>query len=123
MIYKLMASLALALTVGTASAESVAEPVQPPAIVETISEVASSTDTFAVCKGLDVATTMIALGTGVGVEANPAMAALLQHGYIPVIALGFAVWWLLDELNDPTTTTVANVITCGVVVNNLMVIL
>jgi uncharacterized protein YceK len=80
----------------------------------TIQTVASSKETFAVCQAVDVATTYIGI-TKVGlVEANPIMAAVLKHGWLPVIGLKAAlVWWVYNANFSPAGQTVANVVACA----------
>lgn len=83
----------------------------------TIKSTAESTDTFIVCKTADLATTYVGLNNGL-TEANPIVAKLLTHGWLPVIALSVATYWLLEQLNDKTITTFANAVTCGAALNN-----
>jgi hypothetical protein len=80
----------------------------------TIQTVASSKETFVACQALDVATTYIGI-TKVGlVEANPIMAAVLKHGWLPVIGLKAAlVWWVYNANFSPAGQTVANVVACA----------
>ena len=89
---------------------------------ETVENVVTSTDTFAVCKAADVISTIYVIEHGIGVEANPIMAGLISHGYIPFILFSAAVYWLIKEVNNPITTGVSNVITCGAAINNLLLI-
>lgn len=85
----------------------------------------SSADTFAICKSADVITTAVALGKG-GAEANPIMGWVLTNfgwlGFIGVsAALTYAIYQYRDRINDDTMLA-ANVITCGVAINNAIVI-
>lgn len=89
---------------------------------ETVENVVTSTDTFAVCKAADVISTIYVIEHGIGVEANPVMAGLISHGYIPFILLSAAVYWLIKEINNPIATGVSNVVTCGAAINNLLLI-
>ena len=84
-----------------------------------IAQIASSPNTFAVCKAADVLSTAKLLETGKFVEANPVIAATLQHGYFPLIAISFALWYALREIDSPSATLAANVITCGVAAHNI----
>ena len=81
----------------------------------TIQTVASSKETFAVCPAVDVATTYVALTSKVGlVEGNPIVAALLKHGWLPVIGLKVALVWAVYNANfSPAGQTVANVVACA----------
>ena len=88
----------------------------------TIEDVATSTDTFAVCKAADVISTIYVIEHGIGVEANPIMAGLISHGYIPFILVSAAVYWLIKQINNPIATGVSNVVTCGAAINNLLLI-
>lgn len=89
----------------------------------TLEEVATSTDVFAICKAADVLTTIYALEHVAGAtEANPIIAATLQHGYLPLIAISVGIWLLLKEVNDPTATAAANAVTCGVAAHNFLLI-
>lgn len=85
----------------------------------TIKTTAESTDTFAVCKTLDVATTYHGVTTGKFVEANPIVAKLLTHGWLPWIAISAGLYWVLVELDNKPVTTAANAMTCGVSLNNI----
>jgi hypothetical protein len=80
----------------------------------TIQTVASSKETFVACQALDVATTYVGI-TKVGlVEANPIMAALLKHGWLPVIGLKIALVWAVYNADfSPKAQTVANVVACA----------
>jgi hypothetical protein len=80
----------------------------------TIQTVASSKETFAVCQAVDVTTTYIGI-TKVGlVEGNPIMAALLKHGWLPVIAFKIAIIWAVYNADfSPKAQTVANVVACA----------
>lgn len=79
---------------------------------------AESTDTFIVCKTADVATTYMGVSSGKFVEANPVVAKLLSHGWLPWIALSVGLYFALVELDNKYVTTFANVVTCGAVINN-----
>jgi len=88
-----------------------------------VEEVITSPDTFTVCKAADVATTIYLLENIAGAtEANPLMAGLISHGYLPLIAFSAAVVWLIHKVNDPVATGIANVLTCGAAINNLLLI-
>lgn len=89
----------------------------------TIQPIAESSDTFAVCKSVDVLTTAYGLGTGMFVEKNPLVASLLGHGWIPFVAISVALWYVIDKYNEPKVTMVANAITCPVAAHNLLLIL
>lgn len=88
----------------------------------TLEDVATSPETFAVCKIADVASTAYLLERGLAVEANPVVRALLVHGYAPLIAISIGLYYFLKEVNNPVATGTANAITCGVAVHNLLLI-
>lgn len=87
-----------------------------------VTDVVTSTDTFAFCKAADVVSTIYVIEHGIGVEANPIVAGLLAHGYIPFILLSAGIYWLIKEANNPVATGITNVVTCGAAVNNLLLI-
>lgn len=90
---------------------------------QTIEEVVTSPTTFAVCKAVDVATTIHLLSLGGFAEANPIIAGSIQAaGYVPLIALSVGLYLWLDHINNPMATGAANVITCGVAAHNLLLI-
>jgi hypothetical protein len=88
-------------------------------------ETLSSPETFAVCKTADVITTAIGLGSGAA-EANPVMGWVLSHwGWIGFIGISAAFIWMAFHLRDdihPDAMLAANVITCAVAVNNVVII-
>ena len=86
-------------------------------------ESAESTDTFAVCKAADIATTAYALRTGMFVEKNPLVSAVISHGYFPLVAVSLVIWYALDKWQNKTATLAANAITCPVAAHNLFLIL
>lgn len=85
-------------------------------------EMMQSSTTFAVCKGLDIATTAYALNYGF-VEKNPIVAASLHYGYAPIIALSVGLWYLMDKYATPEARFVSNVMTCGVGMHNLYLLI
>ena len=88
----------------------------------TVRDVATSPDTFAVCKTADVVTTIYGVHSGAFVEKNKIVAGLLHHGYLPLIALSFALWYAVDAIKDDRLTLAANAITCPLAVNNLLLL-
>ena len=89
----------------------------------TIEDVITSPTTFAVCKAVDVVSTMYLINSGIGIEANPIVAWSMQvGGYAPLIAVSVGLYFWLKELNSPVATGVANVVTCAVAGNNLSLI-
>jgi hypothetical protein len=90
----------------------------------TIEEVATSPTTFAVCKAADVASTMYLINSGIGHEANPAMASLMTGPlqWLPFIALSYGIYRLVVYINNPATTVVANGVTCAAAASNLLLI-
>jgi uncharacterized membrane protein len=80
----------------------------------TIQTVASSKETFVACQALDVATTYIGVAKAGMMEANPIVAALLKHGWLPFIALKVALVWAVYNADfSPAGQTVANVAACA----------
>ena len=90
--------------------------------VAEVPELMTSPETFAVCKAVDIASTAYIISNGIGVEANPIVAGLLSHGYFPLIAVSIGLYLLLKHFDDPVATGVANVVTCGVGIHNLLLI-
>lgn len=89
----------------------------------TAQQVAESSNTFASCKAADVATTAYALHTGHFIEKNPLIAPLVSHGFIPLIAISIALWYVVDRYDGPKATMAANAITCPVAGHNLWLLL
>ena len=87
-----------------------------------VEEVATSPNTFAVCKAVDIASTAYLLKTGLGVESNPVVAPLIVHGYFPLVVLSVGVYWLMTKYHNATANTVVNGVTCGVAASNLLLI-
>lgn len=86
--------------------------------------VATSPNTFAICKAADVVTTAVALNSGKFVEANPVLKPFIgPHHFLPLIAYSFALWWIIDRLNNPKVTLAANVLTCGAAGHNAVLLL
>jgi len=109
-----LAGLFAVLVGGCASIQSV---------TDTAPDVAKSKTTFAVCKTLDVATTMYALNTHRFVEANPILKSFIGPGnFFPLIAYSVALYYLVDRLNHPSVTLAGNAITCGQVAQNVLVL-
>lgn len=88
----------------------------------TIEDVATSTDTFAVCKAADVVSTAYVISRGFGAEANPVVAGLLTHGYFPFILVSIGVYYLVKQVENRMAVGAINAITCGAAVNNLLLI-
>lgn len=95
------------------------------AYAQTVEEVVTSPTTFAVCKTVDVASTIHLLSTKAGaVEANPIVAKVIAiGGYPALIAVSVGLYFLIKELDNPIGTGVANAVTCGAAVNNLSLML
>ncbi len=80
----------------------------------TIQTVASSKETFVACQALDVATTYVGVSKVGLMEANPIVAALLKHGWLPFIAIKVALVWAVYNADfSPPAQTVANVAACA----------
>jgi len=89
----------------------------------TVEDIVTSPTTFAVCKTVDVVSTIHLLSVGGFVEANPLVTwSLSIGGYVPLIAVSIGVWYLLKEVNNPIATGIANVVTCAVAGHNLILI-
>ena len=79
----------------------------------TIQEVASSKETFVACQVLDTATTYVGISKVGLMEANPIVAALLKHGWLPFLAFKVALVWIVYEADfSPPVQTAANVVAC-----------
>lgn len=79
-------------------------------------------NTFAACKAVDVATTVVGVSTGAFPEANPLMAKLLSHGYAPFILLSIAMWYAIDRIDNHALTMGANAITCPIAARNVLLL-
>lgn len=87
---------------------------------QTLEDVITSPTTFAVCKTVDVVSTMYLINSGIGIEANPLVAWSIQvGGYLPLILVSIGLYYWLKELNSPVATGFANVVTCAVAGSNL----
>ena len=92
-------------------------------VTPTIEEVVTSPTTFAVCKTVDVVSTIHLLSIGGFAEANPIVAwSISVGGYVPLIAVSVGLWYLLKEANNPYVTGFANIVTCAVAGSNLALI-
>lgn len=96
-------------------------------IVET-AEVLGSPHTFAACTAADYATTVYAVHSDLGYEANPLLGASVNAGkFLSLltikVALVLAVYWLAERYQETKYGVAAgSVITCGVAAHNLWVI-
>ncbi len=89
----------------------------------TVEDIVTSPTTFAVCKAVDVVSTIHLLSVGGFVEANPIVAwSMSVGGYVPLIAASIGLWYVIKEANNPYVTGFANVVTCAVAGNNLALI-
>ena len=89
----------------------------------TLEDIATSPETFAVCKTLDIASTAYILEHGIGYESNPLVAWSLRiGGYGPLILVSTGIYFWLKHLDNKPATAAVNLITCGVVVHNLLMI-
>lgn len=85
----------------------------------TLEEVATSPETFAVCKAADIGTTAYILSHG-GVENNPIVAWSLKiGGYAPLVFVSIGIYWAMTKWGTPVTNIIANGATCGVAIHNL----
>jgi len=87
-----------------------------------LEDVATSTDTYALCKTMDVASTAYLIDHGLAVEANPIVKPLIANGYVPLVLVSFGLWWVLNKLNNKPVTAVTNTLTCGIAIHNLTLI-
>lgn len=94
------------------------------AVLQEAKDIASKKETVAVCKTVDVVSTIAALNTGAFHETNPIMKALMggAHGFAPFIAVSVlyigVVWWL----DNPTVNLVSSAVTCPVALRNVVLI-
>jgi hypothetical protein len=91
-----------------------------------LEEIATSPETFAVCKTVDIASTAYLLGHGF-VESNPLVAWSMNiGGYVPLIAVSYGIYWAMKKFKDEpgakTATAIANGATCFVAAQNLLLI-
>ncbi len=85
--------------------------------------VMSSPSLFAVCKAIDVGTTMVALNTGKFVEANPLLKLVIgPHNFFPLVGFSVGMYLLLKWYNEPKATMAANAVTCGVGLHNAVLL-
>jgi len=86
----------------------------------TIQPIAQSKETFVACQVADAATTSVLLGRGGFVEANPIMAALIKHGWIPFVAFKVALVWIVYRFDaSPPVQTVFNAVACLPLIHNV----
>jgi len=79
----------------------------------TIQTVASSKETFVACQVLDTATTYVGVAKAGMMEANPLMAALLKHGWLPFIGFKVVLIYIVYHANlSPPAQTAVNVVAC-----------
>lgn len=114
--------LTLLLLAGVLGCAALSESAAQPDTPNPRASIATSPTTFGVCKALDVASTMYIVQNGIGYETNPWMAALMEHGFLPLVAVSYGVYWWINQFSDPTTTLIANAITCPVALHNLTLI-
>ena len=66
-----------------------------------LEDVVTSSDTFAVCKTVDVASTMYLLDHGLATEANPVVAWSIRiGGYAPLILASIGLWWAMTKIDN-----------------------
>jgi hypothetical protein len=88
----------------------------------TLGKVASSKETFAYCQAADAVTTYAALSSGF-IEANPAMAGLLGHGWLPFLVVKAALVWAIYKIDlPPAAQTAVNVLACAPAVSNAVLL-
>lgn len=93
----------------------------------TLEEVATSPNTFAACKTVDIASTAYLLEHGLATEANPLVAwSLKVGGWAPLVFASIGVYWLMEKFKDQPgakpATAVANGVTCIAATQNLLLI-
>jgi hypothetical protein len=93
----------------------------------TLEEVVTSPKTFAVCKAVDIASTAYLLEHGLAIEANPVVAWSLKiGGYAPLVFASIGIYWLMEKYKEAegvrTGIAIANGVTCGVAVSNLLLV-
>lgn len=84
---------------------------------------AEDTDTFAICKAADVATTGYALSTRRFVEKNPLVAPFVSNGVMPLALVSFVIWRTIAEINAADVTMAMNAVTCPVAAHNLWLLM
>ena len=109
MIKKILLSLLLAVSLSSQAAP-------------TLEEVATSPETFAVCKAVDIASTSYIITNGLGYETNPVVAKLITNGYFPLVVISAGLYWALKYFDNKPAIIAANAGTCFVAARNLMMI-
>ena len=93
----------------------------------TLEEVATSPDTFALCKTVDIASTSHLLEHGLATESNPLVAwSLKVGGWAPLVFVSISIYWAMEKFKDQPgakpATAVANGVTCLAATQNLLLI-
>ena len=93
----------------------------------TLEDVATSPDTFAICKGVDIASTAYLLEHGLATEANPLVAWSLRiGGWVPLVFVSIGIYWAMQKFKDSpgakSATAVANGVTCLAATQNLLLL-
>jgi hypothetical protein len=93
----------------------------------TLEDAATSPDTFAVCKTVDIASTAYLLEHGLVTESNPIVAWSLRiGGWAPLVFASIGIYWAMEKFKDEPgakpATAIANGVTCGVAAHNLLLI-
>ena len=88
----------------------------------------SNPNTFAVCSTLDVASTIVALESGL-VEANPLIAGVINSGGYPLlIALNVVVIWLMYRYHQKSKQgsefpiVIGSGLRCGAAIHNVLLL-
>jgi len=89
-----------------------------------LEEAVVSPNTFVVCKAADVLSTMYIINSGIGVESNPVVAASIHIGrYIPLILISVVIYkWIKDNPQEKVAIGTVNAVTCGVALQNILLI-
>jgi Domain of unknown function (DUF5658) len=93
----------------------------------TLNDVATSRDTFALCKTVDIASTAYLLEHGLATEANPLVAwSLKVGGWAPLVFVSIGIYWAMEKFKEQPgakpATAIANGATCFVAAQNLLLI-
>ena len=93
----------------------------------TLEDVATSPDTFALCKTMDIASTAYLLEHGLATEANPLVVwSLKVGGWAPLVFVSIGIYWAMQKFKDQPgakpATAIANGVTCIAATQNLLLL-
>ena len=92
-----------------------------------LEDVATSPDTFAVCKTVDIASTAYLLEHGLATEANPLVAWSLRiGGWAPLVFVSIGIYWAMEKFKNAPgakpAIALANGVTCIAATQNLLLL-